>query len=103
MTEEQEPTFQIIGDDLPIYYSNLVRVNSTVYDIAILFGARRPAGLVGNAATVDQECIVQMSPAHAKSLMMLLQHQLRLYEEQWGELPVPPDMAERYGEETDAG
>lgn len=103
MAEEQSPTFQVIGDKVPIYYSNVVRVNSGVYDVSILFGVRKPAGLIGNAASVDQECIVQMSPAHAKSLMILLQRQMRKYEEQWGVLPVPKEMAEKNGEETDVG
>jgi hypothetical protein len=99
MGENQEiPTFQVV-EDVPQYYTNIVRIASHIYDIALVFGKNRPIGATGDASTLESQCIVHMSPAHAKSLCLILRKQLRSYEEQWGRIPVPPDLAEEFGGE----
>jgi hypothetical protein len=89
------------SNEIPEYYSNVVRVVSSIYDITILFGRGVPVGFGGDAARMDEICAIHMSAAHAKGLFLILRDQLRNYEKRWGKLPVPPDLVEKYGENID--
>lgn len=102
--EEQELSMVVMpeeGGELSEYYSNSVRVVTSIYDVSVLFGRGRPVGLAGTAATMEAVCLVHMSPSQAKSVFLLLRQQLRSYEEQWGRIPVPPEMEEKFGGELD--
>ena len=102
MSENQlPPTFHVIEDPGPSYYSSAVRIISNIYGFSFLFGQARPVGLTGDAVKLEPVCTVHMSPAHAKSIYLILRQQIRSYEQQWGEIPSPPDVAERFGEEPD--
>ena len=101
MNEKQEAPAQFVEmKAVPEYYSDALRVTSNIYATSIVFGRRRPVGLEGAAATPEEVCVVYMSPAHAKSLLLILRKQARDYEEKWGKLPVPPDMADQFGEDA---
>jgi hypothetical protein len=84
---------------IPQYYASVIRVSTSVNGTTILFGRAAPIGIEGDEGTVEPQCIVDMSPVQAKSLFLLLRHQLRNYEEDWAEIPVHPELAEKYGEE----
>lgn len=94
--EEQEKTRP---ERAPGYYSNVVRIMTNVNGTTILFGRVVPVGVEGEETNTETNCIVDMSPVQAKSLLLILRHQLRNYEETWGKIPVHPAMAEKYGEE----
>jgi hypothetical protein len=85
--------------EAPEYYSNIVRAVSNIYGMTFLFGRVGPVGVTGENMVQTAQCAVHMSPAHAKSLFLILRHQLRTYEERWGRIPVSPDMEEKYGGE----
>jgi hypothetical protein len=92
----QTPTFEVV-EDLPQYFSNVIRINSSIYGFAFLFGHARPVGMSGGATRMSPICEVDMSPSHAKSVYLLLGQQLERYEGRWGEIPVPPDLLEKVG------
>lgn len=92
---EREPQ----SHEVPKYYSNVVRLLTNINGTSILFGRNVPVGVTGDDTDLLPSCLVDLSPAQAKSLFLLLRHQLRNYEEQWGEIPVHPGMAEKYGED----
>ena len=92
---EQKPR----SESVPTYYSNVVRLLSNINGTSILFGENVPVGIAGSETDVEPTCLVHLSPPQAKSLFLLLRHHLRNYEEQWGDIPVHPGMAEEYGEE----
>jgi len=71
----------------PVYYSNVLRVATSLYDVAFVFGSQSPAALEGEEVRQRIECIVHMSPAHAKTLLEFLSRQLASYEARFGELP----------------
>jgi len=86
--------------DVETYYSNVMRLVSNVNDFCFLFGVGGPVALDGNEMRVKPECMIHMSPAHAKSLYLLLRKQLHDYEANWGKLPVHPDIVSAYGEDV---
>lgn len=99
-SEAAETALRELGQ-IPELYSNLVRLTTNNYGTTILFGVARPTSLEGEAAIARPVCSIFMSPSHAKSLLLLLRHQLRSYEEDWGEIRIPDDLAERYGDRID--
>ncbi len=100
VSEEVEKALKEFGQ-IPELYSNVVRLTTNNYGTTILFGLARPMALEGEAGIARPVCSMFMSPSHAKTLFLLLRHQLRTYEEDWGEIPVPDNIAERYGEGID--
>mgnify|MGYP001107490435 CR=1 FL=1 len=91
---EQDPRFH----EVPKYYSNVLRIMSNISGVSILFARNVPLGVEGDDTDLLPSCVVDLSPSQAKSLFLLLRHQLRNYEDQWGEIPVHPGLAEKYGE-----
>jgi hypothetical protein len=85
--------------DVPHCFSNVVRVTSNINGVSILFGEVYPAGVMGTENEGRATCLVQMSPANAKSLLLIMKKQLANYEEEWGEIPVHPSLIEEYGDE----
>lgn len=87
------------AEDAPRYFSNVVRLMSNINGVSFLFGEVYPVGM-GSAESQSQSvCLVQMSMVNAKSLYLILKQQLSDYEEKWGEIPVHPNLAERFGNE----
>jgi hypothetical protein len=85
-------------EQVPKYYANVVRLLTSINGTSILFARNVPAQAEGNQVDTESCCVVDLSPAQAKSLYLLLRSQLRRYEEQWGTIPAPPALAEEYGE-----
>jgi hypothetical protein len=85
--------------DTPHYFSNVFRVTSNINGVNILFGEVYPTGILGTENEGRATCLVQMSPANAKSLLLIMKKQLMNYEEEWGEIPVHPSLIEEYGDE----
>lgn len=84
---------------VPEYYANVVRLSTNINGMTILFGRSKPVGIRGDESATDHVCLVDMSPVQAKSLFLLLRKHLQHYEEEWGKIPVHPNIAENYGEE----
>ena len=101
MSEEQPQSLIVVDNTLPHYYTNVVRITSSINDLSLMFGRAQPVGMTGNASTMSPECLVHVSPVQAKSIFLLLRQQLKLYEERWGEIPVAPDLAEKFGSGLD--
>jgi hypothetical protein len=98
---EEEPEFRLAEaqTEIPEYYSNIIRTTVNIYGLAILFGRARPTSFREGAVVAEPVCLVNMSPAHAKSLFLMLRHQLREYEKNYGTIPVAPEMDQLYGKE----
>lgn len=66
-----------------IYYSNLLNISTSPFDVTIAFGKAfiNPAETMsGNTEVIQKfEVMVQMSPEHARSLLMLLKEQMDKY------------------------
>ena len=82
---EKEPKFvrKFDEEDLEIYYSNLINISTSPFDVTIAFGKAfiNPAeAMSGNAEVIQKfEFMVQMSPEHARSLLKLLTDQMEKY------------------------
>jgi hypothetical protein len=99
LVEKTSPIQSIEGEeDVPEYYSSVARVISGIGDVTILFGRVQPVGIGTGKAVMGPVCSLHMSPASAKSLLLLLRQQLQNYEEKWGEIPVHPEVKDKYGE-----
>ena len=70
-------------EEANIYYSNLVNISTSPFDFTIAFGKAfiNPAEIMSGKTEVIQkfEVMVQMSPEHARSLLMLLKEQMDKY------------------------
>jgi len=67
----------------PEVYANSARVAISVYDFAIMFG------LGGEGKEAVTRVTVRMSPQHAKSLLILLERFVGLYEAQMSPIDLP--------------
>lgn len=82
---EKEPKFvrKFDEEDIEIYYSNLINISTSPFDVTIAFGKAfiNPAeAMSGNAEVIQKfEAMVQMSPEHARSLLKLLTEQMEKY------------------------
>ncbi len=76
----------------PGYYANLVRVRTTVWDLAVAFGVVRPLGqeVAPDLTQVDDVCTVSMSPITAKAFAQILAEQVAYYESKYG--PIRPSL-----------
>ncbi len=80
------------------YYANSVNMGIGLYDVTLIFSAQVPViAEPGKTAMVQssQNCIVRMSPQHAKALAALLVKHVKQYEQQFGmTLPLEPNIQE---------
>lgn len=73
-----------VPDDFPLFYAQQVMVGTSFYDLSLVFiqdsfkGSRPVAGIT-------------LPPAAAKHLAHLLNENVRAYEEQMGEIALPPE------------
>lgn len=84
--------------EVPTFYVNLVGITAQPYDLVMTFGERNPqpsmfaADPTAMAETppLDRDVVrVQMSYAHAKTMLPLLARLIADYESQWGTVPAP--------------
>lgn len=72
----------------PTVYSNNVHVGVTAYDFALTFG-------VGVGDEVERQVVVHMSPQHARSLHLLLERFLGVYEREIGTIALPDSLIQQ--------
>ena len=84
-------------EDLVEVYANHVRLGVTAYDFSLIFG--------GAAAGPQprEHTVVRMSPQHAKSLLLLLQRFIAIYEREMGPVTLPTELEARLRGEADRG
>ena len=63
-------------------YANNANVTISAYDFAISFG-------IGDGETTETQVTVRMSPQHAKSVMILLERFVGIYESQVAPIELP--------------
>jgi hypothetical protein len=69
-------------------YSNNVSIATNFFDVALVFG--ETVGQEGDKVLVDQRARVVMTLAQTKILIAALIHQMISYEQQFGEIVIPP-------------
>ena len=69
-------------------YSNHVQVGMTAYDLSLTFG-------IADGAEPRNHTVVRMSPHHAKSLMLLLEKFMSIYEREMSPVKLPPKLEGR--------
>lgn len=77
------------------FYANRVDVTTSLFDIDIKFSAVSPlrneqGQIIGQNINTSIE--VFMSPQHAKELIRVLSEQIKWYENNFGEIPMPPNI-----------
>lgn len=90
----EEPTKQ--PWDVPHYYTNEARVQTTPWDVTLAFYSQRPVGR-GREVQPVAMCQVAMSPVLAKVLHQILGDQLVQYEAKMGTIPMPPKAPPQQG------
>lgn len=73
------------------YYANDTQIQTTPWDVRLIFGQITAIEPENNRASVEQVAEVRMSPQHAKRVVALLQKQLQNYEAKIGAIPLPPE------------
>ncbi len=76
--------------DSPTFYANGARIRTTVYDVTIQFRWATPiAGVHDDPKAFEDKamCTVSMSPAHALSVLRMLERHLNEYQSVHGKLP----------------
>jgi hypothetical protein len=81
---------------IPFYYTNVFSVNVTPYDATIDFGIKTPEQAKSAGGEFEKQVRVAMSLVQAKTMLVVLKELLNNYERDIGEVPLPPDMKERY-------
>lgn len=79
---------RINSENMISYYSNSVEIGSSVWDFRLKCGEMVDA--TSEKIVVKDLCVVYMSPSHAKAVSILLARQIKAYEDQFGEITVPP-------------
>jgi len=74
--------------DLPVYYANQLSLNSSLHDFVFSFGLKTPQS-GGDPESENPQCIVYMSPQHAKVTAVILMRMVEEYEGQFGEMKIP--------------
>jgi len=81
---------------IPFYYSNVFSVNVTPYDVTVDFGIKTPEQAKSTGGEFEKQVRVAMSLVQAKMMLVILKELLNNYEKDIGEVPLPPDLKERY-------
>jgi hypothetical protein len=76
-------------EGVPTFYANNANFKTSLWDLTIDFGV-----IVGQSSTggpkIQDVATVIMSPQHAKIFVEVLARNIQGYEEQFGEIPRPP-------------
>lgn len=73
----------------PLYYSNIVSIESSLYDLIMHFGLKKDRD-TSEMTSNDLEVSVVMSLQHAKALHKVLGDNINRYEEMFGEINIEP-------------
>lgn len=71
-------------------YSNSVNIETSLYDFCFKFGLRDREQ--GEKNESDLVASLFMSPQHAKSFFLLLEQNIKAYENQLGEIKLPDEI-----------
>lgn len=77
-------------------YANDVTIAGSLYEFLFILSTNTPVGQVrdGQPSAIEKKNVVylRMSPQHAKAMMALLAGNVAGYEQQFGKLPLPPEI-----------
>ncbi len=88
----------MIPEEVAQFYVNNLSVLVTPWDFVLLYGALAlPANVSTQGEPIQQssgvrvEAAIRMSPQHAKAGLKLMQRMVETYENQFGEIRLPPE------------
>lgn len=82
----------VTDSDFASLYANDLQIQTSPWDVRLIFGCIDVAGTVDDpAAVIKQVGEVRMSPQLAKKLTVILIGQLQGYEQRFGPIPQPQD------------
>jgi hypothetical protein len=79
------------GKDFAAYYTNDTQVQTTPWDVRLMFGILADVDPEEGVATVERVADVRMSLQHAKKVAAILTEQLRQHEARIGYIAIPQD------------
>ena len=86
------PKITYVGtEDVPAYYTNNTRVETSRFDVRLRFGNIIETNKETNGVTVRYLADLRMSLEHAKVIAKILAEQIRTYEETFGKIPGAKD------------
>ena len=89
---QAQPRIQI-PENVSEFYVNSLNVGTTTWDFVLFFGSIALPETIGPAETirgqVRVDCVIRMSPQHAKASLRVLQQTLDDWERRFGEIQVP--------------
>lgn len=71
--------------NIPLYYSNIVGIEASVFDILLNFGLKKDRSTT-DIKKEDIDISIVMSPQHAKALLVALSENINKYEVTFGEI-----------------
>lgn len=83
--KEKEFTFLSSDETLPPIYTNIIKVEVSLYDVVLKLGLSSME--LGSKSKCKHLVDVYLSPQHAKSLARILIQQLTIYEANNGAIP----------------
>src|SRR3990170_4953630 len=75
----------IVPEGMTWQYTNNLHIAMSIWDVRVIFGSVEST--TDESIRVSDVARIVMSPQHAKSLAILLNTRVKLYEEKWGPLP----------------
>ena len=91
----RSPRRVIIPDNVPEYYVNSLHTGTTAWDFMLFFGSTILPELLQTSQDQNTpvqtrvDCVIRMSPQHAKATARALQSAVAGYEERFGEITIP--------------
>ncbi|HLA81081.1 MAG TPA: DUF3467 domain-containing protein [Thermoleophilia bacterium] len=85
-------------ESAPEFYADQFLVTTGVYTVTFSFAVNPPHPTPGRPPQPQTQCVVRMSPPHAKVMAMLLRRQIKQYEEKSGtEILIPLEVLNDLG------
>lgn len=81
-----------MADGVPEYYTDSSQISTSPYGVAFTFGVNPPHHTGPNPPVTTPQAVVRTSLEHAKVIAMILRNQLKRYERENGEIPLPPGL-----------
>lgn len=82
------------SEDFVNLFVNNVRFGYTKFDIQMIC-ARSTVSLDPINSGIEEIAVITFTPAHAKAVLQALENNLKIYEDQYGEIIMPDDREER--------
>lgn len=79
------------SENFKTFYVNNTRFGYTKWDIQMLC-SQVSVTLDVKGSPVEEVALITMSPAHAKAVYKALGENIKIYEDEYGEIPVPPEI-----------